>query len=287
MNKLIITCALFLCCLPAIAQKAPGKWIQLFNGKDLKDWNIKIAKHELDENYNNTFRVENGLLKVRYDQYTNFDEQYGHIFYKKKFSAYLLVMEYRFVEKQVPGGPGWAIRNNGAMIHSQSATSMMKDQDFPISLEVQLLGGNGKDPRTTGNLCTPGTNVVMNGKLITDHCISSTSNTYHGDQWVTVAALVLRDSVIKHIVMGDTVLTYTRPQIGGGSVIHYDPAVKKDGQLLTGGYIALQGESAPTDFRKVAVFDLEPYMNNPVKLNEVIRWLQQTTKPKTASTPKK
>lgn len=263
------------------AAKLPGKWIQLFNGKDLKDWDIKIAKHELNDNFGKTFRVENGLLKVRYDGYSNFDDQFGHIFYKKKFSAYLLVMEYRFVEKQVPGGPGWAIRNNGAMIHSQAAATMGKDQDFPVSLEVQLLGGNGTDPRSTGNLCTPGTNVVMNGKLITDHCITSTSKTYHGEQWVTVSALVLRDSVIKHIVEGDTVLTYTQPQIGGGQVSNYDPAVKQDGKLLKEGYIALQGESAPTDFRKIAVFDLEPYMNDPVKLNQVIHMLQESTKPTT------
>ena len=282
MQKLFIALFILLgfgCQAQQKTAKLPGKWIQLFNGKDLKDWDIKIAKHELNDNFGKTFRVENGLLKVRYDGYSNFDDQFGHIFYKKKFSAYLLVMEYRFVEQQVPGGPGWAIRNNGAMIHSQAAATMGKDQDFPVSLEVQLLGGNGTDPRSTGNLCTPGTNVVMNGKLITDHCITSTSKTYHGEQWVTVSALVLRDSVIKHIVEGDTVLTYTQPQIGGGQVSNYDPAVKQDGKLLKEGYIALQGESAPTDFRKIAVFDLEPYMNDPVKLNQVIHMLQESTKP--------
>lgn len=281
MQKLLIALFLFagFGCQAQKADKLSDKWIQLFNGKDLKDWDIKITGHELNDNFANTFRVEDGLLKVRYDGYDKFNDRFGHIFYKKKFSAYLLVVEYRFVDKQVNGGPAWAIRNNGAMIHSQSAASMGKDQDFPISLEVQLLGGNGTDPRTTGNLCTPGTNVVMNSKLITEHCISSTSKTYAGDQWVTVSALVLRDSVIRHIVEGDTVLTYTKPQIGGGSVTNYDPAVKKDGQLLTEGYIALQGESAPTDFRKIAVFDLEPYMNDPVKLNEVIHELQESTRP--------
>ncbi|WP_298738884.1 DUF1080 domain-containing protein [uncultured Chitinophaga sp.] len=279
MKKLLYGCLLLLS-VSACAQKSaktasPGKWIELFNGKDLKDWDIKIAGHELNDNFGNTFRVEDGLLKVRYDQYSNFDEQYGHIFYKQPFSAYLLVVEYRFVGDQVAGGPGWAIRNNGAMLHSQSAASMRKDQDFPVSLEMQLLGGNGKDPRTTANLCTPGTNVVMHGKLITDHCISSTSKTYAGEQWVRAAALVLGDSIVHHIAGGDTVLTYTKPQIGGGSVSNYDPAVKKDGQLLKEGYIALQGESAPTDFRRVAVFDLSPYMKDPVKLNKILKELQQ------------
>lgn len=280
MRKLFTACLLLLS-IAALAQKhqKPGQWIQLFNGKDLKDWDIKISGHALNENYGNTFRVEDGLLKVRYDQYSNFNDQFGHIFYKQKFSAYLLVIEYRFVGQQAPGGPGWAIRNNGAMLHAQSAASMGKDQDFPISLELQLLGGDGKSPRSTGNLCTPGTNVMMNGKLVTEHCISSTSKTYDGEQWVQVSALVLRDSIIKHIVEGDTVLTYEKPQIGGGVVSHYDSTVKQDGKLLREGYIAFQGESAPTDFRKIAVFNLEPYMHDPAKLNAIIHKLQQETRP--------
>ncbi|MET6996141.1 3-keto-disaccharide hydrolase [Chitinophaga defluvii] len=272
--KQLLTGLLLLIAVSGMAQKE-GKWIQLFNGKDLKDWDIKIKGHELNDNFGNTFRVEDGLLKVRYDQYTNFDEQYGHIFYKQNFSAYLLVVEYRFTGEQVAGGPGWAYRNSGVMLHGQTAASMGKDQDFPISLEEQLLGGNGKNPRNTANLCTPGTNVVMNGKLITDHCISSTSKTYHGDQWVRVAALVLRDSVIKHIAGTDTVLVYQQPQIGGGAVSNYDPAVKQDGKLLREGSISLQSESHPVEFRKVELFNLEPYMDDPAKLDRILKKLQK------------
>jgi hypothetical protein len=276
--KKLLACALLLISLTGLAQKKKSGWIQLFNGKDLKDWDIKIKGHDLNDNFGNTFRVENGLLKVRYDHYKNFDEKYGHIFYKKQFSAYVIVVEYRFVGEQVPGGPGWAIRNNGVMLHGQTAASMGKDQDFPISLEEQLLGGNGKDERPTSNLCTPGTNVVINGKLITEHCITSTSKTYHGDQWVRASALVLGDSVIKHIVFRDTVLVYQKPQVGGGNVSGEDPSLLKEGRLLKEGTISLQSESHPTDFRKVELFDLSPYVNDPVKLDSVLHKLQMTTK---------
>jgi hypothetical protein len=276
--KKLFTCGLLLVALTGMAQQKQKGWIQLFNGKDLKNWDIKIKGHDLNDNFGNTFRVENGLLKVRYDHYKNFDEQYGHIFYKKQFSAYLIVVEYRFVGEQVPGGPGWAIRNNGVMLHGQTAASMGKDQDFPISLEEQLLGGNGKDERSTCNLCTPGTNVVMDGKLITEHCITSTSKTYHGDQWVRAAALVLGDSVIKHIVFKDTVLVYQKPQVGGGFVTNADPSLLQDGRLLKEGTISLQSESHPTDFRKIALFDLSPYVNDPKKLDAIIKKLQQETK---------
>ncbi|MBO9573070.1 MAG: DUF1080 domain-containing protein, partial [Chitinophagaceae bacterium] len=273
-QKTIATCVM-LVGLSACAQKNNAGWISLFNGKDLKDWDIKIARHELNDNYGNTFRVEDGLLKVRYDQYKSFDSLFGHIFYKKPFSAYLLVAEYRFVGEQVPGGPGWAVRNNGLMLHSQSAASMKLNQDFPISLETQLLGGIGKDARPTANLCTPGTNVVMDGKLITDHCISSSSKTYSGDQWVHVETLVLADSIVYNIVEGDTVLVYTKPQIGGEFVANYDPSIKQDGKLLKEGYISLQAESAPIDFRKVELFDLSPYMNDPAALRKILAELRK------------
>lgn len=258
---------------------AQGKWISLFNGKDLKEWSVKISGHPLNDNVGNTFRVENGNMAVRYDQYQAFDEQYGHIFYNKPFSAYLLVVEYRFTGDQVKGGPGWAIRNSGAMLHSQDPKTMGLKQDFPISLEMQLLGGDGQHERHTANLCTPGTNVVLDGKLFTPHCIDSKSKTYHGEQWVRAEALVLGDSLVKHIVEGDTVLTYTKPQIGGGNVSNFDPAQKTNGQLLRSGFISLQSESHPVEFRRVDLFDLAPYLNDPKKLQAVLRRLQTRKKP--------
>jgi hypothetical protein len=232
------------------------EWIQLFNGKDLKGWDVKITGYDMNDNFGNTFRVENGFLKVAYDKYSNFDSKFGHIFYREKFSHYLIAVEYRFSGEQVPGGPEWATRNSGIMVHSQSAQSMGKQQDFPISIEVQLLGGLGKGPRTTANLCSPGTNVEMNGKLFTQHCVNSGSKTYDGDQWVRVEVEVLGNSQIKHMVEGQTVLSYEKPQIGGGAVSHFDEKVKKDGALLSEGFIALQSESHPIEFRKVELLSL-------------------------------
>jgi Domain of Unknown Function (DUF1080) len=256
-------------------QNPTSQWKSLFNGKDLSGWKVKIRDYPLNENFGNTFRVVDGKLQVSYDQYKTFNEQFGHLFYESKFSSYLLSMEYRFIGDQAKEGPGWAIRNSGAMIHCQSPESMGLKQDFPISIEVQLLGGNGKDERTTANLCTPGTHVVLNDKLFTDHCINSTSKTFHGDQWVRVDILVLGDSIIKHIVEGDTVLVYKSPQIGGGVVSGFDPKEKVDGKLLKDGYIALQSESHPIEFRKVDIFDLDPYRSNPRNLSSVLKKLSQ------------
>ena len=269
MNKIVTLC-LLLVSFSCTAQKPSSKgWIKLFNGKDLKDWNIKIKGHPLNENFENTFRVENGVMKVDYSGYKDWNEQYGHIFHKNKFSAYLLVVEYRFTGEQIAGGPGWAWRNSGAMLHAQAPETMLKDQDFPISLEAQFLGGNGKDERSTLNLCTPGTNVFLDGKLFTPHCVSSTSKTYPGDQWVRAEMLVLGDS-IKHIVDGKVVMQYTHTQMGGGNVDSFDPAIKIDGKPLKEGYIALQSESHPVEFRKVDLFNLEKYVGDRRKLQGIL-----------------
>lgn len=242
-----------------MAQEKPSdyNWVQLFNGKDLNNWQVKIAGYEAGENYGNTFRVEEGKMKVSYDQYENFGVKYGHIFYKQKFSWYIIAAEYRFTGEQAKGGQGWATRNSGIMVHGQDPATMTNDQDFPISIEVQLLGGLGTGERSTANLCTPGTNVVMNGKLFTPHCINSKSKTYNGDEWVRVEVMVLGDSLIRHMVNGETVLEYTKPQIGGGNVLNADPAVKIDGKLLDAGYISLQSESHPVEFRKVELVNLK------------------------------
>ncbi|MFC1639821.1 DUF1080 domain-containing protein, partial [Gemmatimonadota bacterium] len=191
------------------------------------------------------------------ENYENFDSRFGHLFYEEPFSHYVLRVEYRFIGTQLPDAPDWAFKNSGIMFHSQSPQSMLTDQTFPISLEAQLLGGNGVDERPTANLCTPGTHAEIDGVLVEDHCITSSAPTYHTEEWVTMDLLVLGDSLIAHIIGGDTVLAYARPVIGGGSVNVFDETVKQDGQRLTDGYIALQSESPPIQFRKVLLKKIE------------------------------
>jgi hypothetical protein len=239
--------------LPAGAADKEGGWVPLFNGKDLTGWTPKIRGHEAGKDPYDTFRVEGGVLKVSYDKYDGpFDRRFGHLFCKDKFSHYILRVEYRFVGEQVKGGPSWAVRNSGLMFHSQSPESMGKDQDFPVSVEAQFLGGTGKGERPTCSVCTPGTNIVMGGKLITQHCTNSKSKTFNGDQWVTAEIEVHGAGKVRHIVNGETVIEYEKPQL--------DPKDKdaakliKDGKLLLEeGYISLQSESHPVEFRKVEI----------------------------------
>lgn len=229
------------------------EWVDLFNGKDLSNWSVKIRGFPLGENAFNTFRVEDGIMEVRYDQYKEFDTRFGHIFYNGgPYSHYKIQVEYRFVGEQVKGGPAWAWRNNGIMYHTQDPKTMTVEQDFPGSMEYQLLGGNGKEPRTTGNLCTPGTHVVFNGKFTEDHIINSTSETFAGDQWVTAELIVQGSEKAEHFINGKKVLEYT--------------GLQWDDRTPNGsGYIALQAESSPTDFRKVRLLNLEGCMDKKAK----------------------
>ncbi|MCC9603071.1 DUF1080 domain-containing protein [Stieleria sp. JC731] len=239
-----------------------GKWVSLFNGQNLEGWTPKIRYHKVGENYGDTFRVEDGLLKVRYDEsaYPAFDERFGHLFYDRPFSHYRFRVTYRFVDQQANGGPGWAIRNSGVMVHGESPETMTVDQDFPASIEVQLLGGNGTDDRSTANLCTPGTNVVYKGKLHRAHCTNSSSKTFHGEGWVTVEIEVRGSKVIRHIIDGENVLEYTDPQLDE-SDDHSKTLIAKrsqDGLLLDSGTISLQSESHPCDFKTIEIMVLAP-----------------------------
>lgn len=239
------------------------EWIQLFNEKNLDGWIAKIARHDVGDNYANTFRVVDGVLQARYDGYGgNYNAQFGHLYYERPFSYYIIAADYRFSGELYPGAPSYTLRNSGIMIHSQDPRTMLRDQNFPISIENQLLGGlsDGK-PRTTSNMCSPGTAVTFNGAFDNRHCINSTSRTFDGDQWVHSETLVLGDSIVKQIVNGDTVLTYTKPQYMPGVVTGYDPAQMHAGQLISSGYVALQAEGHNVDFRNVRLLNLEGCMD--------------------------
>jgi hypothetical protein len=247
------------------------EWFSLFNGKDLSDWTIKFANQDLDVNYQNTFRVQDSMIRIAYDQYDNFDNAYAHMYYNKPYSYYKLRFDYRFTGEQVKGGEDWNVRNSGIMLHSQSAESNDFGQYFPVSIEIQLLGGLGEGERSTGNVCTPGTALVMDGKVDYRHCISSNSKTYHGDDWVSAEVVVLGGESIAHLIENDTVLKYKSPQIGGGFtrpnwgdedwtsrgvVESKDLWIAREGEVLTQGYISLQAESHPIDFKNIQILDL-------------------------------
>lgn len=262
--RAMITAALALVTSPTLAQdEVPvEEWTPLFNGRDLDGWTAKVRGHELGDNYAHTFRVVDGLLTVDYDGYDAFEERFGHLFFAGPFSHYRLRVEYRFVGAQAAGAPEWARRNSGVMLHAQAPETMTVEQDFPISLEFQFLGGLGDGmPRPTGNVCSPGTRLVYRGAPDEMHCIPAAAPTFEGDAWVVAEALVLGGERIVHFIDGKPVIEYGGTSYGGGAVTGHRADAKPDGRPLASGYIALQSESHPIQFRRVELLNLKGCMD--------------------------
>ena len=248
---LIILLVLSLCILGC---KKKQTWVSLFNGENLDNWSVKIKGHPYGENWNDTFLVQDGVIKVDYTHYEKFDNKFGHLFYKTPFSDYKLKLKYRFLGEQLEDGEAWAKKNSGVMIHSEDPELMGLDQDFPVSIEVQLLGGvNPDEPRSTANLCTPGTHVSINNELVTTHCIESNSDTFYGDQWVELEIEVRNDSLIKHFINGKKVMQYNNPVIGGD----FNTLTQLEGSPLKKGFISLQSESHPIEFKDIWLMELK------------------------------
>lgn len=248
---------------PALAQPPEEEgWIELFDGQSLDGWTPKVRGYPAGENPLDTFRVEDGKLVVSYDDYETFDNRFGHLFYQTPYSHYRLSLEYRFVGEPATGTESWAFRNSGAMLHSQAPETMPPDQDFPISLEAQFLGGLVEgEHRPTGNLCTPGTHVTIDGVFTEEHCIWSSSPTIYGDGWVRAEALVLGSERVVHFINGEAVLEFTDPVTGGGVVSEHDPAMKPEGSPLGEGYISLQSEGHRIEFRNIRLRNLKGCTN--------------------------
>lgn len=240
-----IICLLFDGCKPS-SKLQSNDWISIFNGENLEGWYPKIKGESFGSDSLNTFRVENGSLKVSYENYNLFENRFGHLFYKSPHSNYKLKLQYRFIEEQAKGGQAWAEKNSGIMIHSQDPAKMKLHQDFPNSLEVQLLGGiTHTIPRPTGNLCTPATHVHINNELVTEHCITADAPTFYGEEWVEAEVEVYSDSLIRHYINGKPVISYSKPinDLPNDSLNHM--------QALRSGYISLQSESHPVEFKNI------------------------------------
>jgi hypothetical protein len=231
------------------SDREDGRWISIFNGRDLDGWIPKVTGYTAGENPLDMFHVENGILRVDYSKYDKFNGRFGHLFYKDKLSSYIIRVEYRFMGELLSDAPGYCYRNSGVMLHSQSAESMDINQNWPVSIETQLLGSTTKLNQLTANICTPGTTVNYKGAFTSEHCINSASKFYYDSTWVTLDIIVHGGKEIFHVIDGDTVLTVTKPQIGGYLLPENYPVPV--GTVLEDGYIALQAEGQNIDFRKV------------------------------------
>lgn len=227
-------------------------WVSLFDGETLDGWVPNFAGEPVGVNYRDVFQADNGVLRVDYTGWDSFDGKFGHIFSDRDYAAYDLRFEYRMFGEQVPGAPDWALRNNGVMLHAQAPETMALEQGFPRCLELQLLNGGGVPERSTGNICTPGTFVILDGELDRAHCISSPKPEISGEDWIAVRAEVNADGSVRYFVDGEETFA-----IDAVVVQTDDPMVPASGldelTPIRSGRIAFQAESHPTEFRNIQI----------------------------------
>lgn len=236
------------------ATKENQKWVSLFNGRDLNHWIPKIAGYKLGDNFGNTFRVEDGILSTRYNAYDSFNKRFGALYYEKKFTNYRLRVEYRFTGTLTPGAPSWGFRDGGIQYHCQPPSTVGLHQPFPVCLEYNLLGGNGKDERPTGEICASGIYVEINGKRNSSYCTPpAVKRTFAGDEWVT-AEIDVRDGKIIHFVNGEQILQFENPRYDSTNAIA-KAFIVNGNDMVKDGYISLQSNSHPMDFRKIEIME--------------------------------
>jgi hypothetical protein len=259
MNRNFYVAALLVCAAvhAHAADTDAGEWQSLFNGRNLDGWTPKIAKHPVGDNYRDTFRVEDGVIKVSYDKYEKFDRQFGHLYSNQAYSNYILRLEYKITGKAIEDSPPWAKLNSGVMIHSESPLSMSLGQEFPTSMEFQFLATGSTAGKQTGNVCTPGTNLEMKGKLLLDHIIDSSSKFFPVDEWVTAEIEVHGNSEVIHRVNGVEVLRYQHPQLDARDEFAQKLLATGAPLQLSFGHIALQAESQPIWFRNIRIKQLD------------------------------
>ncbi|MFX0555650.1 3-keto-disaccharide hydrolase [Maribacter sp. CXY002] len=232
-------------------EQTTNNWIPIFNGKDLDGWTMKINGYPVGENFGNTFRVKDSILSIRYDAYgPEFGERFGALFYDRELTNYRLKVTYRFVGDTAPGAPEWGYRDSGVQIHTQPPNTVQLNQSFPICLEYNLHGGNGTEDRPLGAICGIGMKVEVDGERSDLFCNpAKVGKTFHGDQWVTIE-IDVKDGKMKHFVNGEEIMSYANP-IYDTKNEFAQAFIQEGDSTVKSGYISLQSNSHPIDFKKI------------------------------------
>ena len=259
----LVGAAALLACLPLAAhsRSAPhleaGKWRSIFNGRSLDGWTPKIVGHPLGENYRDTFVVRDGAIRVSYAGYDRFNGQFGHLIYRTPLKAYRLRLSYRILDPGAPDAPKWARSNSGVMFFGQAPETMTLNQSFPVSIEFQILGKDGDGPRPTGSVCTPGTNIYFDGVMAKPHCTVSNGPTIPNGTWTRLELEVRPNGDVVQRINGVDVLHYGRPELDPREPDAQPLIAQRGGELaLSEGYISLQSEGHPIEFKNIEVQEL-------------------------------
>lgn len=223
-------------------------WVNLFNGKDLTGWVPLIHKSKVGENYMDTFRADsvNKVIRIAYDKYPNqsFDGRIGNLYYNKRLTNYRVRVTYRFIEPQAKNPVSWGRNNSALMIFAVDPYTITGDPQLPPMIELQLLGSPSAGGTTSPNYCDLG------GMSMQQHSARCGNNgsgkaPNPANQWTTVEAEVHVTGVTKVFQLPDT--TNPAQTMSGPRYMN---------QAVTGGFVALQSESQPIEFKDILLKEL-------------------------------
>ncbi|MEC3909214.1 DUF1080 domain-containing protein [Sphingobium sp. CR2-8] len=240
--------------LTGAAPAPDARWEPIFDGKSLDGWTPKITGRAVGEDPLHMFVVQDGAIRVSHANYKSFNGEFGHLFWKAPLKAFRVRFEYRLFGQSLPGIKVWQSTNSGLMFHAQAPETMRRDQDFPVSLEMQLLATPRPTEEPSGNVCTPGTTVVFQGKRDPRHCILSSAPLLPAGRWTKAELEVLPSGQVTHFIDGKPVLQYSDIELDP-DYEDAKPLIAAAGGVLSlkQGYIALQGEGHPIEFRHIAL----------------------------------
>lgn len=234
---------------------AQGQWRDLFNGKDLKNWQVAIAGQEPGKDPDQLVQVRDGNIHMYADTDENANVPFGVIVHEEEFSHYHLSLEYRWTGKKFAPRKE-AIRDAGLLYHS-TETNMV----WPESVEYQIQEGDTGDIvfiRTGGfTWMHPNPEKAPEGQgkpgLLPEHggyLMPRVTNTWdyigrfpvldRNEGWNQVEILVRGADYAEHMVNGKTKARLFDLQ-------------NQDGSPRSKGKISLQLEGAEIEYRNIRI----------------------------------
>jgi hypothetical protein len=249
---------------------ADERWIQLFNGKDLKGWSTFLQKQNKNEDPSKVFQVQNGAIHVYGNRSAGTVVPAGYLASDAEFANYHLRLEYKWGAKKF--APRDKQRRDAGLLYHVTAPDVI----WPRCIECQIQENDTGDCFTVRgtqlsasiemeNIETPGGFKLLprykpedrGGKQQTvgEGGIARIvkSSIHERDGWNMVELIIRGCDDTVHIVNGHTVFN--------GSDLRQLNAKNKSWEPLTHGRIALQAEFAEVFYRNV---EIRPIPDHPL-----------------------
>jgi hypothetical protein len=214
--------ALVICMVFLATSSIAQKFKPLFNGKDLNGWYSFLKNKGKNNDSNQVFTVNNGLLKIT-------GQDFGYIVTEKSFSNFHLVVEFKWGKKKYPPREN-VVRDNGICYYVVAT-----DKVWPRSVECQIQEGDCGDFWLIDSV-TAIVDGVQQGPTKNTRVKKKLDNEKPSGEWNRVEVIAVNGKCT-HIVNGVIVNEATDVSLHSGRIL-------------------IQSEGAETYYRKIEIKEL-------------------------------